>query len=236
MTITLSTVLGRTWDLYTKFFARFFLLALVVFAAVNAVFAVASVTLDADNGGQASAIALVGLAASVVGTFWLQGAMVFAVQDVQDGTFDMPTAEVLRRVQPHLGTLILAGLLAGLAIAVGFVALILPGLFLLTIWSLIAPAIVVEGKGVSESFSRSRELVRGHGWTVFGIVLVTALLTAIAGAILRLVFSFLPQFLEILVGSTLASAVVAPFSAIALTVTFFALRDARGEHPAPPPA
>lgn len=234
MEMTFSNVLRRTWSLYTQFFARFFLLALVVFAAVNAVFAIASVALDTSSRGQATLAALIGMAASVVGTFWLQGAMVFAVQDVQDGVFDTTTGEVFRRVHPYLGTLIPAGLLAGVAIAAGFFALIVPGLFLLTIWSLIAPSIVVEEKDVMQSFGRSRALVRGHGTTVFSIVLVTTLMTAIAGGLLRFVFSPLPLFLEILLGSTLASAVVAPFSAIALTVTFFTLRDARSEHPSPP--
>lgn len=234
--MTLSEVLGRTWKLYTSFFARFFVLAAIVFLAVNAVFAVAAAVLDSSSDGQAAVIWLIGMAASVVGTFWLQGAMVFAVQDVQDGTFDTPTAEVFRRVQPHLVTLILAGLLAGIAIGIGFLLIVVPGLVLLTIWSLIAPAIVVEGKSVSEAFGRSRELVRGNGWTVFGVVLVTTVLTLVAGGVLRAIFSFLPRFLEILVGSTVASAVVAPFNAIALTVMFFALRSAKGEHPTPPPA
>ena len=185
--MTFSSVLSRTWSLYTTFFARFFLLAVIVFAAVNAVFAIAGALLDTSKDGQAFVVALVGMAASVVGTFWLQGAMVFAVQDVQDGTFDTPTAEVFRKVQPHLGSLVVAGLLAGVGIAIGFLLIILPGLFLLTIWALIAPAIVVEGKGIAESFSRSRELVRGNATTVFGIVIVTTLLTAIAGGLLFVV-------------------------------------------------
>jgi hypothetical protein len=57
--------------------------------------------------------------------------------------------------------------------------------------------IVREGKAVGVSFGRSRELVRGHGWSVFGVVIITAL----------------------------ASAIVGPFLAIALTVMYFHLRD-----------
>jgi hypothetical protein len=68
---------------------------------------------------------------------------------------------------------------------------------------------------------------------VFGIVVITALLTGIAGEILQAAFSFLPRFLEILVGGTIAQAVVAPFSAIALAITYFRLRDAHGGEPAP---
>jgi hypothetical protein len=234
--VTFGGVLSEAWSLYTRFFARFVLLALVVFGAVNVVFSLVDLALDAGNDGQAVVIGVVGAAASVIGTFWLQGAMVFAVQDVRDGTFDASTRDVFSRVRPHLGTLIVAGVLAGIAIGIGMIALIVPGLFLLTIWSVIAPSIVVEGRGVTASFARSRQLVRGHGWPVFGVVIVTTLLTAVAAGLLRAVFSFLPRFLELLVGSTVASALVAPFGAIALTVTFFALRAAQSEHPVPPPA
>ena len=44
------------------------------------------------------------------------------------------------------------------------------GLVLLTWWILIIPVIVLEGTRAGEAFSRSRELVRGHGWSVFGVI------------------------------------------------------------------
>ena len=40
---------------------------------------------------------------------------------------------------------------------------------------------------------------------------------------------YLPRFLEIVIGSTIAQAVVAPFSAIALAITYFRLRDAKAD-------
>ena len=103
----------------------------------------------------------------------------------------------------------------------------------MTIWAVIAPVIVLEKRPPFAAFGRSRELVRGHGWTVFGIVIITGLLTGIAGSILQAAFSFLPRFLEILVGGTIAQAIVAPFGAIALAITYFRLRDAHGGEPAP---
>jgi len=122
-----------------------------------------------------------------------------------------------------LGSLVVAGILAGIGVAAGLILLIAPGLFLLTIWSMLSPVIVLERSSVGAAFGRSRALVRGNGWRVFGLILVTAILTGIAGSLLRAVFSFLPRFLEIVIGSTIASAVVAPFSAIALTVAYFTL-------------
>ena len=52
--------------------------------------------------------------------------------------------------------LLVAGLLAGICIALGFVLLIVPGLVLLTIWAVIAPVIVIERTGALEAFGRSR--------------------------------------------------------------------------------
>lgn len=225
--MSIGIVLDEAWTLFMRFFLRFFVIALVVFATINLLYALVVSAISADNDGAAFALAILALATVVVGMTWLQGAFVYAVQDARDGTFDASIGEVFSRVSSSIAPLILAGLLAGLGIAFGFVLLVLPGLFLLTIWAVIAPVIVVEKRRALESFGRSRELVRGHGWTVFGIVLITGLLSGVATTVLQAAFSFLPRFLEIFVGSTIAQSVVAPFSAIAIAITYFRLRDAQ---------
>lgn len=236
--MSIGAVLSEAWNLYTKFFLRFAMIALVIFAAVNVVYALLDAALYNDDLGSTEAWLLfaISITASVVGTYWLQGAFVKAVQDVRDGTFDSSTSDILSAVAPVLGTLIVAGILAGLGIGIGFLLLIVPGVILLTWWSVIAPVVVVEKKGVLDAFGRSRELVGGQFWTVLGIVLITAILTAVAGGILTAAFAFLPRFLEILIGGTVAQAVVAPFSAIALTLTYFKLRETKEPATATPSA
>ena len=76
--------------------------------------------------------------------------------------------------------------------------------------------------------------MRGHGWTVFGVVVITAILTAIASGIIQAIFSFLGSFLRYWIGGAIASAVVGPFFAIALTVMYFTLRGADDEVALPP--
>jgi hypothetical protein len=230
--VTIGAVLGEAWTLFTRFFVRFFVIALVVFAAINFVYALVVTAVDADDDG-AALLAIVSVATVVVGTTWLQGAFVYAVQDARDGSFDASLGQVFSRVSSSILPLLGAGLLAGLCIAVGFALLIVPGLILLTIWAVIAPVIVIERTGALDAFGRSLALVRGHGWTVFGIVLVTGLLSGFATRVLQGAFSFLPRFLEILVGSTIAQAVVAPFSAIAIAITYFRLREAHAAAAAP---
>ncbi len=231
--MSVGGILGEAWGLYTKFFTRFFVIAAIVYLIVNLVNAVLG-TLFGHGAGIVALLALITAVVSLVGTFWLQGALVYAVDDVRDGRIDTTVGQVFERVRPALGTLIVAGILAGLGIALGLILLIVPGLILLTWWCLIVPVIVLEGKEVGAAFTRSRELVRGHGWTVFGIVIVALILSWIASAIIQSVFSFLGSFLRYWIGGTIASSVVGPFLAVALTLTYFKLREGEAAVPAAP--
>jgi len=221
--MTIGSVLGEAWNLYARFFVRFFVLAAVVFLITNLASAVLFEAIGTETTLAATLVAVAAAAVIVVGTYWLQGALVFAVQDARDGSFDASNDEILRKVKPFLGTLVLAGILGGLGIALGFLLLIVPGLVLLTWWALISPVVVLERKSVGEAFGRSRELVRGNGWTVFGVMLITTILSMVATGILSALLSFLPRFLEQWLGGTIAGAVVAPFAAIAVTLMYFQL-------------
>jgi hypothetical protein len=233
--VTVGGVLGEAWRLYTKFFTRFFVIALIVFLIINLLNALLGWIIGTGS-GLALLVALITTVVSLIGTFWLQGALVLAVDDVRDGRIDSSVGELFERVQPYLGTLIGAGILAGLGIALGLILLIVPGLILLTWWCLIAAVIVLEKKHVGESFGRSRELVRGHGWTVFGIIIIVVIASAIASGLIQAIFSFLDPFLRYWLGGAIANAIVDPFLAIALTLTYFHLRESPAAETAPAPA
>ena len=220
--MAIGDVLREAWELYKRHLWQFFLTAFVVFLVLDLVSALAAAAAG-DSAGAAFLWGLVSLVVGIVGYFWVQGALVELVRDVRDGRADRPIGETYRAVQPRLPALISAGLLAGLGILVGLVLLVVPGLFLLTIWSMIVPAIVIEGRSAGESFSRSREIVRGNGWSVFGLIVVTFLLVAIASAVIRLLFAPLPDFLDTWLGSLIAHSLTVPFAAAALATAYFRL-------------
>jgi MFS family permease len=222
--VSVDGVLRESWSLYTRFFTRFFVIAAIVYLIVNLLNALVG-SLAGGGSGIPILLALLTVVVSFVGTFWLQGALVSAVDDVRDGRIDSTVGETFERARPYLGRLIITGIVAGFGIAIGLVLLIVPGLVLLTWWSLIIPVIVLEGKTMGEAFSRSRQLVRGHGWSVFGVIVISAILSAIASGIIQAIFSFLGSFLRYWIGGTIASAIVGPFLAIALTVMYFELRE-----------
>ncbi len=231
----MGTVLSEALDLYRRFFGRFFLIALAVFAVVDLAAALADEGISNGSGGTAL-LALISIVLAIVGSFWVQGAVVFAVQDVRDGRVDTSLGEIFSHVRSRLGTLVLAGVLAGLGIALGLLLLVVPGLVLMTWWALIAPVVVLEQLPAGAAFSRSRQLVRGHGWSVFGIVVVVTVVSGVASVILGAVFSFLPGFLSTWIGGAIASAIVTPWLAIALTVAYFRLSGGEGGEGAAAPA
>jgi hypothetical protein len=227
-----SGVLSEAWDLYKQHWRHLLTIAFVVYVAV-ALAALVLVGLLTWVGAILSAII------SLVATFWVQGALVKAVDDVRDGRADLSLGETFERVRPQLPAIIVAGILAGIGIAIGLLLLIVPGLLLLTWWILIVPVIVLEQRRAGESFSRSRELVRGHAWGVFGVIVLTILIFIAFRIVLGLVLSPFADWLQGFLSEIVAGTLVTPFIAVAWTVLYYRLRDAK-EAPAPaaaePPA
>jgi hypothetical protein len=91
----------------------------------------------------------------------------------------------------------------------------------------VAPAIVIERASVPDAFSRSRNLVRGNGWNVFGVIVLLYLLQFVASGILG-VFAR-----GSLVGRVLTdlgvSVLVAPLTGLAAATMYFELRRIKGE-------
>jgi hypothetical protein len=129
--------------------------------------------------------------------------------------------------KPHLGSVLVAGILAGLGIAIGLVLLIAPGLFLMTIWAVIVPVIVLENRSAGESFTRSRELVRGYGWGVFGVIVLTILLLIGFEIVLGLILTPLADWLREFVSNIVSGTLTAPFIAVVLTLLYFRLKAAK---------
>lgn len=108
-----------------------------------------------------------------------QGMVVELVQDVQDGRRDNSVGDLLASVSQVFWPLLAVSLLDGIGVAIGFALLIIPGLYLLVIWSVVAPVTVLEQPGVVDAFRRSRHLVRGNGWAVFGVIVTVFLAVAL---------------------------------------------------------
>src|SRR5262245_9998973 len=191
-------------------------------AAVNALFA---------NTGNLI-LFLAGIVISLIAEVLFVGYVVKLVQDVRDGRRDFSVGVLLSAATPYIGTLILLGIVAGIAIAIGFVLLIVPGLILLTIWSVAPPSVVLEGKGAIESLGRSRELVRGSGWNVFFSILLAYLIVLVISIVAGLIGDALGDAGRVIL-QTIANVVTAPVAALVSSILFFDLGGGR-EAPSSP--
>ena len=215
-----GAVIGKAWEMYKAHWRHLVPIAFVVYVLISLL-----ILLLGTLGWLG---ALLGFVASIAGIFWLQGALVLAVDDVRDGRADLSLTQTLDRVTPHLGTLVAVGLLAGIAIAIGLVLLIVPGLYLMTIWLLIVPAIMLEDRGDGDSFGRSHELVRGYGWSVFGVIVLTVLIFIGVGIVFGILDSVVDSAWVSFALNVLLQTVTAPFLALAWTNTYYELRDLKG--------
>jgi hypothetical protein len=223
--LSAGSVIGQAWEMYKAHWRHLIPIAFVVYLLIS-LFALLLVVLLGWFG------AFVGALIALAGVFWLQGALVIAIDDVRDGRVDLSIRETLNRVLPRLNTLTFTGLLAAVGITIGFLLLIVPGLILITLWLLIVPAIMLERRGVFESFGRSRQLVSGHGWSVFGVIVLTvAILIAVNIGLSLVEAAFDSRWLNLLLDIASQTA-TAPFLALAWTITYFELRAIKEPMPA----
>jgi hypothetical protein len=223
-----SGVIGEAWGVYKAHWRHLIAISFVTYLVVALLTALLALVLTWLG-------LLIGAVLSIVAIFWLQAALVKAVEDVRDGRVDLSLGETFEAAKPYLGSVLVAGFIAGIAIAIGLVLLIVPGLILMTLWAVIVPVIVLEKKSAGESFGRSRELVRGYGWGVFGVIVLTILLLIGFSIVLSLILSPLADWLQSFVSNIVSGTLTAPFIAVVLTLLYFRLKGAKEGSAAPEP-
>jgi hypothetical protein len=166
---------------------------------------------------------LLGALVEVIAAFLLQATLVRAVQDVRDGRADLSIGETVSAALPSLWSVAGASILAGIAITIGLFLFIVPGLYLITIWAVIVPVIVIERSGVFAAFGRSRELVRGRAWHVFATLVLVFLIMLAVDIVLGVALAFLPHYLRGGLSSIISGTLISPYLALVVTLAYYRL-------------
>jgi hypothetical protein len=146
----------------------------------------------------------------------------------------------LSRFGPLLGASIVAGLLIGL----GMICCLVPGFIFWTWYAFVPQVVVVEGRGVSSSLDRSKQLGEGYRWRIFGILILILLLSLVipsmldaglglalpasetvpvAGGGFRIVTHYRNQVIHTIV-TNLVNILFSAYLAVCLTLLYFDLR------------
>jgi hypothetical protein len=221
--LDVGAVFRRVWAIYVDQ-APVLMPAAAVLFVFTGIISTALVT-------SSSGLALLALLISLIATNLFTGMVVELVADVQDGRRDATPGQLLRAVTPVLGQLVLIAVVVAIGVVVGLVLLVVPGLILLTVWAVAAPVVVLERPPGLGALRRSRELVRGHGWQVFGVIFVLGILIAgVAGGI-ELAAESAGTGVGIVV-RVILGVLTGPIAALAAAVLYFELRRSTAGAPA----
>ena len=162
----------------------------------------------------------------------LAGALVVVVSEAVLGR-QVSMREALGRLRGRFGGLIGLSLLVLLAILVGFLAVIVGGIYIGVALALSTPAFVLERATVTGAMRRSRELVREAWWRIFGILLLGLIIAGVISGIVSVPFTLgaassnglfsgnttgtadygTGSLILVAIGSLLSSTITAPISA-----------------------
>ena len=231
--LTVGEILDTSFSLYRRHFAALATVALVC----TGIPLVLRMFLEASGGflvnlslGALYALSLVVL--NLVAT----AATVFIVSESYLGR-PLSAWEALQRATPYMGRILVCSLLMAIAVGLGFLLLLIPGVILAVGLALAIPAVVLEPRtSASGALSRSWELTRGARWRLFGLgitllVLLYVPVVAITGLFALLLPESAGMFSGGSLGMVMAIAVgglvqmfIYPLFYCVLTVTYYDLR------------
>jgi hypothetical protein len=164
---------------------------------------------------------LAALAISIIISAILQAAL---LRGAAEGTIGDPVDinASYRWGLSRFGSVLLVSILVGLAVAIGFILLIIPGIILLVMLSVSVPAVVVENKRGTDAMRRSWDLVKSHFWHVLGVIIVAALLTGLVSGLIGAIGG--SNRVVGLITGMIAQILVAPYSALVSVVLYLDLR------------
>jgi hypothetical protein len=229
--LDIGTVLSDTFAVIGRSFVLLANVA-VMLIAIPAVVRIAGVVLTPVSPVFALVSAL-GAVATGVGVLLAYGVIFqLAMLDLHDQAPDSKAMfnTAARKFWPLLGLAILVCLGVGL----GAILLIIPGIILGLAWSVAMPALVLEDRGIFAAFRRSAELTRHRRWSIFLLLFLVGLVSAVIELVLLLVFGGVQGLVSreasvtTTILSSLFSVLTIPFGAVMNTALFNRLRGNEG--------
>jgi Membrane domain of glycerophosphoryl diester phosphodiesterase len=234
----LGDLLSTTFSLYGRHFAVFASIAFAVVIPLDAIFyGVMLGQFGSYDSTPPPGTQLIATYTSLLIAQPLITAMhVAAVMAISEGRKPTLSESFVRGGDVFLAVLG-ALLLSWFFTILGFIALIIPGIYILVRLCVVAPSVVVEGHRGMGAIRRSWDLVKDNWWRIFGILIVVGIIGGLAGGILYIPGALIAEETGsgpiALAAQILVDAVTYSFQALTATLIFFDLKARR--EGAPPP-
>jgi Protein of unknown function (DUF2510) len=221
-----GALIGATFRLYGRFPLLFAVLAAGVIVPYDLI--VLAIT---GEGPYTVSEASVGVQITLTVIPWIligplvSALHVHAVSDVRGG-LEPSIADVALRGLRVLPVVAAATIMSSLGIAVGLLALIVPGVILFFRWAVVAQAAAIDHEGWLEALQRSRQLTAGNYVHIFLVVLLIGVTVGWTGSVAAIALRHDHSAAAFLVGLVI-NTVTAGFSALALAQLYFDLESRR---------
>lgn len=136
--------------------------------------------------------------------------------------------------EPRIGTVALRGLkvvpvvaaatiISGLGIALGFLALIVPGIVLMLRWAVVAQAAAIEHEGWLPALRRSHQLTAGHYLHIFAFLVITGMIAGLPLILGSAAFASDGVSVAAFLGGLAIVVITASFAALASALLYYDL-------------
>lgn len=210
----IGRVFNRTCSLLSRNFPIYF--------AVSALAAVPKSIVDKTGGGWQVLVFVLIAVAGPLG-YAITAQVAFADMSGRPVRLADAVRSTFRRLLPLLGLTFCMGL----AIAVGFMLLIVPGIILVMMWYVTMPAFVIERLDISASFARSSALTKGHRWPIFGMWLLMFIAGIIIEVVLEKTLALSGSAGFVTCGSLVWAGLGGAFGSVFVVATYYDLRVAK---------
>lgn len=171
----ISALFTRTFGLFFRHFLLFALIGIVPSVALSGLLLIVAPTLSDPNSYldpmfMVSPTYLGSVFGSLLMLMFITGVVTLAAYDVKLGKPAQVGTYVRRTLRAFVPLLALS-LVFYVIFMVGFMLLVLPGLYLIGRYMVMTPAVLVDGAGF-RGLSRAAELTKGYRWPILGIVIL----------------------------------------------------------------
>lgn len=124
--------------------------------------------------------------------------------------------------------LIIASILTTIAVALGLMLFVIPGIIVSLMLYVVTAVVVVEREGPFEAMARSAELTKGYRWAILWVSLVLSILNMIIGGAAGMILGIFllesgPMLSNLL--TDILTAIVSVLPAVATGVIYYRLRE-----------
>ncbi len=210
----IAGILKRTWGIFSKTLILYW--GLVLMAMLPSI--VFMIILPAGVG-----MAIGGILNSILSVM-VQGCVAYAVFQYAVGN-KPGFGDALSKGFSHLVPLLLTAIVIGVAVGVGMILLVVPGIIVLCIMYVAIPACVVERLGVEGSIRRSMDLTQGYRLKIFALALIVGIASVIIQLTIPAVLgAIIPVPIFIVILTIVVSSLPAAFGAVMAAVVYQELR------------